>query len=193
MTREDVKKLFPEATEEQVTGLLNQTNSELAHERGRFEKLKADTATIQARADEADVLQAKIDEIEQAKLSDVEKVSKELEKANKQIAELTKAAYVKEQKANAAIKFGISAEKAEEIIKEDGSIDFDILGAVITEKETAAALAKEKEIAANSANPGGGSTQDSGTEKTGAEKIAEKMFSQKTSDTATIISQYGGR
>ena len=38
MTREQVLKLFPDATDEQITGLLNQTNSEVAREK---EKNKA--------------------------------------------------------------------------------------------------------------------------------------------------------
>ena len=33
MTREDVLKLFPEATDEQITNLLNQNNSEVATEK----------------------------------------------------------------------------------------------------------------------------------------------------------------
>ena len=40
MTREDVKKLFPEATDEQITSLLNQNNSEVAKEKTKAEKLK---------------------------------------------------------------------------------------------------------------------------------------------------------
>lgn len=35
MTREDVLKLFPEATDEQITNLLNQNNSEVAREKQR--------------------------------------------------------------------------------------------------------------------------------------------------------------
>lgn len=35
MTREDVLKLFPEATDEQITNLLNQNNSEVAKEKTR--------------------------------------------------------------------------------------------------------------------------------------------------------------
>ena len=35
MTREDVKKLFPDATDEQVTAFLNKHNSEIAGERAK--------------------------------------------------------------------------------------------------------------------------------------------------------------
>ncbi len=35
MTREDVLKLFPEATDEQITNLLNQNNSEVARKKTR--------------------------------------------------------------------------------------------------------------------------------------------------------------
>ena len=55
MTREQVLKLFPDATDEQITGLLNQTNSEVAREK---EKNKA----YKEKADNADELQKKLDE-----------------------------------------------------------------------------------------------------------------------------------
>ena len=39
MTREDVLKLFPEATDEQITNLLNQNNSEVATEKNKAKQL----------------------------------------------------------------------------------------------------------------------------------------------------------
>ena len=50
MTREDVLKLFPEATDEQITNLLNQNNSEVAREKTKAGQYKA-------KADSADELQ----------------------------------------------------------------------------------------------------------------------------------------
>ena len=54
MTREDVLKLFPEATDEQITNLLNQNNSEVAREKTKAGQYKA-------KADSADELQKKLD------------------------------------------------------------------------------------------------------------------------------------
>lgn len=53
-------------------------------------------------------------------------------------------------------KLKINAEQAKTVVKDDGSIDYDALGKITSEKETAAAQAKEQEIANNSENPGGG-------------------------------------
>jgi hypothetical protein len=40
MTREDVKKIFPEATDEQITAFLNQSNSDVAREKAKAQKWK---------------------------------------------------------------------------------------------------------------------------------------------------------
>ena len=78
---------------------------------------QAKAAELKAKADSADELQKKLDEMEAGNLTELEKANKALETANQQIADM--------QKKNA-------------------------------EKETAAAQAKEQEIANNSENPGGG-------------------------------------
>ena len=57
MKREDVLKLFPEATDEQITNLLNQSNKEVLNEKNKIAQYKE-------KADKADELQAKIDELE---------------------------------------------------------------------------------------------------------------------------------
>lgn len=83
MTREQVLKLFPEATEEQITNLLNQSNAELEKEKTKAKAYKAD-------ADKAKELQAKIDELETGNLTEIEKANKALEEANKTIDDMQK-------------------------------------------------------------------------------------------------------
>lgn len=167
MTREQVLKLFPDATDEQITNLLNQSNKEL-------EKEKSKSAQYKEKADKADELETKLTEMENNGLSEAEKAAKALETANARIAELEKAQAIATQRSNAASKFKVTAEQAAQIVKDDGSFDYDILGQIISEKETAAAKAKEAEIAAGSDNPGGG-TGGNGGEKTDAEKTAEAI------------------
>lgn len=121
MTREDVLKLFPEATDEQITNLLNQNNSEVAREKTKAGQYKA-------KADSADELQKKLDELEAGNLSEIEKANKALETANAKIAELEKTQAIAAQRSNAASKFNISAEQASQIIKDDGSFDYEVLG-----------------------------------------------------------------
>lgn len=167
MTRDDVLKLFPNATDEQITNLLNQNNSEVAKEKSKVNQYKA-------KADNADELQKKLDELEAGNLSEVEQANKNLEKANARIAELEKSQAIATQRNNAATKFNVTAEQAAQIIKDDGTMDYDALGKIISDKETAAAQAKEQEIANNSTNPGGG-TAGGNKDKTEAEKTAESI------------------
>lgn len=155
MTREDVIKLFPEATDEQITKLLNQNNTEVANEKDKSKKLKEELDGLKESATSAEELQKKIEEIEQSKLTETEKIAKELEKANQRVADLEKLGTIRDQREAAATKFNITAEQARQIVKDDGSFDYDVLGQIIAEKESAAALAKEQEIASLSTNPGG--------------------------------------
>ena len=173
MTRNDVLKLFPDATDEQITNILNQNNSEVARE-------KAKTTQFKEKAEKADELQTKLDEIEAGNLTEVEKVNKDLEAANNLIAKLQKDNAVRDQREAAMTNFKITAEQAKAVVKDDGSLDYTELGKIMSEKETAAAQAKEQEIANNTTNPGGSSaSSDKGgaDNKTNAEKIAESLIS----------------
>lgn len=157
MTRDDVRNMIPGITEEQVTSLLNQSNSEIAKEKAKLEKYKNDTKADAERLktieSENESLQAKLDELEQGNLTEIEKANKALETANTRIAELEKIQFISNQRADAVDNFKINAEQAKEVIKDDGTFDMVKLGQIMAEKESAAALAKEQEIAALSQNP----------------------------------------
>lgn len=170
MTREDVLKLFPEATDEQITNLLNQNNSEVATEKNKAKQYKA-------KADTADGLQKQLDEIQAGNLTELEKANKALDTANQQIADLQKSNAIRDQREAAMTNFKITAEQAKTIVKDDGSLDYTELGKIMSEKETAAAQAKEQEIAKNQDIPGGGSNKGGTDNKTNAEKIAESLIS----------------
>ena len=147
MTREQVIKLFPDATDNQITALLNQNNSEVAREKEKASGYKE-------KASKADELQKKIDELESGNLSEIEKANKALEEANKQIAVLQKNNAIRDQRESAMTNFKITAKT---VVKDDGSLDYSELGKIISEKETASAQAKEQEIAKTAAVPNGGS------------------------------------
>lgn len=170
MTREDVLKLFPEATDEQITNLLNQNNSEVAKEKNKVSQYKA-------KADTADSLQKQLDDLQAGNLTELEKANKALETANQQIADLQKSNAIRDLREKAMTDFKVTAEQAKAIIKEDGSFDTAELGKIMSEKETAAAQAKEQEIAKNQDIPGGGSNKGGADNKTNAEKIAESLIS----------------
>lgn len=178
MTREQAKQNLiaigvAEPTDEQVNNYLNQVNGETKKEKDRADGYKA-------KADTADGLQKQLDELQAGNLTELEKANKALDTANQQIAELQKNNAIRDLREKAMTDFKVTAEQAKTIVKEDGSFDTAELGKIISEKETAAAQAKEQEIANGSTNPGGGTAggDKAGTDnKTNAEKIAESLIS----------------
>ena len=188
MTRAEAKsKLISygiaEPTEEQITDLLNSIGAETKKEKDRADGYKA-------KADKADELQAELDKINEQNMSDVDKANKELEKANARIAELERTDAIRTQRALAIDKFKITAEQANEVVKDDGSLDYEKLGQIIAEKETASANAKEQEIAKKAGNPGGGNGgAGDGTEKSNAEKLVTKFFGGEKKEN-NVLSHY---
>ena len=189
MTREQAKQKLisfgvAEPTDEQISDLLNSINAETKKEKDRADGYKA-------KADKADELQTQLDELNNQNLSDIEKANKALETANNRIAELEKAQTIATQRNSVAEKFKVTSEQAKQIVKDDGSLDYDVLGQIISDKEKAAATAKEQEIAKNATNPVGGSAGGSNEPKTTAEKIAQKMFGGQKQEN-NILSHYVG-
>lgn len=189
MTRVQAKEFLTKLgiespTEEQVTQFLDSVTDETKSEKARADKYKAD-------ADKASDLQKQLDDLQNAQLSDVEKANKAVEEANKKIAELEAREALGNQRRSAMEKFKINAEQAKEVVKDDGTFDFDALGKIISEKESAAATAKEQEIAKGSKNPGGGNAGGSDDEKTTAEKLVAKMAdTNNQSGENSVISHY---
>ena len=162
MTREQAKQKLisfgvAEPTEEQISDLLNSISAETKKEKDRADSYKA-------KADKADELQTQLDDLNSQNMSDIEKANKALETANERIAELEKTQAIATQRNSVAEKFKVTSEQAKQIIKEDGSFDYEVLGQIISDKENAAATAKEQELANNATNPGGGSAGGSGRE-----------------------------
>lgn len=173
MTRDDVKAIFPNATDEEITKLLNQNNSEVAKEKAKSEKMKSDIQDLrnQKGLDEEvrKELEKKIEEMEQGNLTadekrakEQEKILEEMEAIRQENANLKKAQLISNQRSDAISNFKITAEQAKEVVKDDGSFDMAKLGEIMIEKENAAALAKEKEIAEMSGNPGGQNSNNGG-------------------------------
>lgn len=164
MTREDVLKLFPEATDEQITNLLNKTHSELSREKSKADQYRE-------KADKVDELQSQLDELNSKGLSDAEKATKALEAANNRIAELEKRDAVRTQRANAMEKFGITAEQASKVVTDDGATDYEVLGQIFAESKKNAVAEYEKQKLNDTPNPNG--SKGTSETKTEAEKVAE--------------------
>ena len=184
MTRNDVLKLFPDATDEQITNLLNKSGEEMAREKEKANQYKA-------KADKADELQTQLDELQNGNMTELEKANKALDTANQQIADLQKSNAIRDQREAAMTNFKITAEQAKTVVKDDGSLDYESLGKIMSDKENAAAQAKEKEIAGMQDVPGGGSAGGEGT-KTEAEKIAESLVSNNTKSNDVLSHYLGG-
>lgn len=139
------------------------------------------------KAETADELQKKLDDLEAGNLTEIEKANQALEKANNQIAEMQRNNAIRDQREKVMEKMNITAEQAKTIVKDDGSLDYDVLGQITSEKEKAAAEAKEKEIAAGTYAPnGGGVGGGKGKEKTADVENAEKItFGNESADAET--------
>lgn len=191
MTREQAKQNLisigvAEPTDEQISNYLNQVNGETKKEKDRADGYKA-------KADTADNLQKQLDEIQAGNLTELEKANKALDTANQQIAKLQKENAVRDQRESAMTNFKITADQAKAIVKDDGSLDYTELGKIMSEKETAAAQAKEQEIAKNQEIPGGGTANNGGKEKTEVEKTAEiigKTLSGSNESAKSIVDSY---
>jgi len=173
MTREQAKQNLigfgiTEPTDEQITNYLNQIGAETKKEKDRADGYKA-------KAEQSDEYKRQLDELQSQGLSDAEKAARDLQAANDRIAELEKNQMLADRKSAAIEKFKVTAEQAGKIVKDDGTFDFDVLGQIITEKETAAAAAKEKELLDGTPNPGGGRGGDPGDKKTDDVKNAETI------------------
>lgn len=192
MTREDVKKIFPDATDEQITSFLNQSNSDVAKEKAKAQKLKED-------AEKAKALETELEELKKQNMSEAEKAELERQKekaANeKRISDLESALATSQKEAltgkitsifaaagmkgdayAGAIK-AFSNMDAEDALKEAQNFVDGISEANKSALDTAKA-AWEKEALETTPNPGGGKPGGKPEKKSEASEYA-KAYSAK--------------
>lgn len=169
MKREDLAAMG--LTDEQIEKVIAENGKDVQTANAKATKNNAELERLQG-------IEKEFNAMKDQNLSEQEKAAKQLEEANKRIAELEKAQTLATQRTSAADKFKITSEQAAQVVKDDGSFDLDVLGKIISDKETAAAQAKEQEIANGTTNPGGGSAGgNGGTESKGAEMA--KKYNQR--------------
>ena len=78
---------------------------------------QAKAAELKAKADSADELQKKLDEMEAGNLTELEKANKALETANQQIADMQKKNAIRDQREALMEKLKINAEQAKSVVK----------------------------------------------------------------------------
>jgi DNA repair ATPase RecN len=192
MTREDVKKIFPDATDEQITSFLNQSNSDVAKEKAKAQKVKE-------QAEKADALEKELEELKQQNMTDAEKAELERQKekaANeKRISDLESALATSQREAltgkitsifasagmkgdayAGAIK-AFSNMDAEDALKEAQNFVDEISEVNKSTLDTAKA-AWEKEALENTPNPGSGKSGGEPEKKSEASEYA-KAYSAK--------------
>lgn len=192
MTREDVKKIFPDATDEQITSFLNQSNSDVAKEKAKNQKLKED-------AEKAKALETELEELKKQNMSEAEKAELERQKekaANeKRISDLESALATSQKEAltgkitsifaaagmkgdayAGAIK-AFSNMDAEDALKEAQTF-VDGISEVNKSTLDTAKAAWEKEALEKTPNPGGGKSGGKPEKKSEASEYA-KAYSAK--------------
>ena len=192
MTREDVKKIFPDATDEQITSFLNQSNSDVAKEKAKAQKVKE-------QAEKADALEKELEELKKQNMSESEKAELERQKekaANeKRISDLESALKAAQKDAltgkitsifasagmkgdayAGAIK-AFSNMDAEDALKEAQTF-VDGISEVNKSTLDTAKAAWEKEALENTPNPGGGKPGGEPEKKSEASEYA-KAYSAK--------------
>ena len=192
MTREDVKKIFPDATDEQITSFLNQSNSDVAKEKAKNQKLKEDAEKVKA-------LETELEELKQQNMTEAEKAELERQKekaANeKRISDLESALKTSQKEAltgkitsifasagmkgdayAGAIK-AFSNMDAEDALKEAQTF-VDGISEVNKSTLDTAKAAWEKEALEKTPNPGGGKSGGEPEKKSEASEYA-KAYSAK--------------
>lgn len=192
MTREDVKKIFPDATDEQITSFLNQSNSDVAKEKAKNQKLKED-------AEKAKALETELEELKKQNMSEAERTELEHQKEKatneKRISDLESALKVAQKDAltgkitsifaNAGMKGdayagaikAFSNMDAEDALKEAQTF-VDGISEVNKSTLDTAKAAWEKEALENTPNPGGGKSGGEPEKKSEASEYA-KAYSAK--------------
>ena len=192
MTREDVKRIFPDATDDQITSFLNQSNSDVAKEKAKAQKAKE-------QADKAEALEKELEELKKQNMTEAEKAELERQKekaANeKRISDLESALATSQKEAltgkitsifaNAGMKGdayagaikAFSNMNAEDALKEAQTF----VDGISVENKNALDTAKaawEKEALENTPNPCGGKSGGEPEKKSEASEYA-KAYSAK--------------
>lgn len=181
MTREDIKKQFPDATEEQITALLNINGADIETEK----KKNVDPKVLKQLQADSEAYK----KLQEADLTDAEKIQKALDDAA-----ASKAEFAKKSNRLDVEKILVGAGLAEEDYKDliDGLVSEDAeaskalatnLAAMLNKQKEAAVQKTKEELMDGTQTPGGngGDGGDEGT-KTDAEKFAETMVKENASD-----------
>lgn len=192
MKREEVKELLKswgieEPTDEQITDYLNRMQKEVKTAEDKANRYKAD-------ADKVKDLEKQIEELNSANLTDIEKANKATEDAMNKVADLEKTVKKMEQ-LKALADVGIVGEDAEGLFGEDGSLNIEKLGQIISSREKSAVDVYKKQALDGTPAPDGkkgseGEDDDKGDPLT--KDIVDRAVASKKAETeaVSIIDSY---
>lgn len=187
MSREEAREFLKsklnieEPTDQQITDFLNEANKD-------SQKKNDLTKQYNDEKKRADDLQKQLDELNDSKLSDAEKAQKELETQTSKVASLEKQIAIMQRKTQLAEK-GISGEEADKLIKEDGTLDIEAFGAILTDRVDKAKAEKEKELLKGTPNPGGNGGSDDGKPDALTQSVINGL-KKDSKESSNIINKY---
>lgn len=187
MTREQVKELFPDATDEQITAILNINGTDLAEAK----KKNVDPKVLKQLQEDS----AAYKKLQEAGLTDEEKIQKALQDAKD--AELN----FKKQSSRLDVEkilvgSGLTEDDYKDLI--DGLVSEDAeasktlatnLAAMLTKQKEAAVQKTKEELMDGTKGGSGGSGGSGGEEKSSAEKMVEKLYGGQKEKT-DVLSHY---
>lgn len=183
MTRVDAKELLislgvEEPTDEAITNYLNTIQKEVKNAEDKANRYKAD-------ADKVKDLTKQLDEINNEKLTDAEKSAKAVDEANKRVAELEQTVKTMQlQKSLAEI--GIVGDDATSLVGEDGSLNTEKLGEILTAREKNAVDVYKKQALDSTPSPDG-KKEEGEPDKPYKETVDRYMATRKSETEAVSI------
>lgn len=187
MTREQVKELFPDATEEQITAILNINGTELTEAK----KKNVDPKVLKQLQEDS----AAYKKLQEAGLTDEEKIQKALSDA-----EASRLDFQKKSNRLDVEKILVAAGLTEDDYKDliDGLVSDDAeaskalatnLATMLTKQKEAAVQKTKEELMDGTKGAGGGTGGSGGEEKSSAEKMVEKLYGGQKEKT-DVLSHY---
>lgn len=188
MNRETLRELG--LTDEQINEVMKENGKDIQAEKQKAEGYKTDSVKLAELTKQLEAMR----NAQTEKDKTIETKDTQYDELKKQFDSLQSELKTKELKANLAEK-GIIGENADKLIQSlaGGTLDVELLGAIISEKETNAVDAKVKELAGQAGNPGGSQGNGNDPEKTDAEKMAEsigKSFAESQKASNDVLAQY---
>lgn len=186
MTREDIKKQFPDATEEQITALLNINGTDIEGAK----KNNVDPKELKRLQG----IEAEYNKLVDADLTDAEKIQKALQDADN-----AKIEFAKKSNRLDVEKILVGAGLVEDDYKDliDGLVSEDAekskalatnLASMLGKQKEAAIQKTKEELMDGTQTPGGDGGKE-GEEKSNAEKIAANLFKGKKQEN-DVLSHY---